>query len=399
MADVLLTYGWVRSSYSALRNLSSHGVQVFATDSHKFGMCQFSRLKSGFGYYRSHYEDECGFVDDIAEMADEQKVKLIFPSHNETEILAKHRCRFGEVQGSLLPNPEHCALFNNKSRSYEFARSVGVPVPERIEYSAPHDLARLIEDLGFRKTVIKLLTGNSAKGVFYADSAAQAQEIVLGLIETYELTQDRYPQVEEYVEGEGWGSSVLYWNGKFIAGFTHRRLKEKISTGGTSTLRESAAHSAMEAATVALFNAIGWHGLAMAEYKVCPKTGKFWFVEVNPRMWGSIPLAISAGVEFPYLAWLCATEGVSVAERYHASRSVQLGWRGRWLLGDTLVAAKELVSLRPLTAARSLFLTKSDSLDDFYWDDPVAFLGEALYYASNSLVNMSLNPSEKGMVG
>ena len=41
----------------------------------------------------------------------------------------------------------------------------------------------------------------------------------------------------------------------------------------------------------------------------------------------------------------------------------------------------------------------ANSLDDFYLDDPLPFFGQVLYYASNSLAKMSLNPSEKGMVG
>lgn len=399
MADVLLTYGWVRSSYAAMRNLTSHGVSVLPTDSNSFGMCQMSKFRSGFEKYQSHYSDELKFVDDIQRLCEKYGIKLLFPSHNETEILSRYRSRFGESVGALLPDPELCAVFNNKARAYDLAKSLGVPVPLRVEYEEADNVSLAISELGLKKTVIKLLTGNSAKGVFYAESADEAQEIVVKLIRQYELPRERYPQIEEYVEGEGWGSSVLYWQGRMIAGFTHRRLKEKISTGGTSTLRESAHHALMEAATKSLFDQIGWHGLAMAEYKVCPKTGKFWFIEVNPRMWGSIPLAISAGAEFPYLAWLCATESPAAALEYHSRKKVHAGWRGRWLLGDALVAVKELVSLKPVDAFNSLFKSGADSLDDFYWDDPGAFLGEVCHYSFNSARKMSLNPSEKGMVG
>ncbi len=83
-------------------------------------------------------------------------------------------------------------------------------------------------------------------------------------------------------------------------------MREKIATGGASTLREAVANAAIAQAAQRFFDAIGWHGLAMCEFKVCPETGTFWFVEVNPRLWGSMALATSAGVEFPYLAWLCA---------------------------------------------------------------------------------------------
>ena len=125
------------------------------------------------------------------------------------------------------------------------------------------------------------------------------QNLVTELIEKYKLTPSRYPQIEEYVNGEGYGCSVLYSKGKFITHFTHRRLRDKIETGGTSTYREAAVHKGIEAATKAIFNSLGWNGLAMCEFKVCPDTGRFWFIEINPRMWGSISLAIESGVQFP----------------------------------------------------------------------------------------------------
>jgi predicted ATP-grasp superfamily ATP-dependent carboligase len=399
MSEVLLTYGWVRSSYAALRNLSAHGVKVCVSDSHRVGMCQLSRLKDGFERYTSHYENEVKFVDDIIRICKARDVQMILTSHNETEILARHRDRLPENLAALLPDTSHCELFNNKASAYEYAKLIGVPVPLRINYDNPKQISAAIHDAGLNKTVIKLLTGNSAKGVFYAENPLEAQRIVGNLICQYNLDYDRYPLIEEQVSGDGWGYSVLYWHGQQVANFTHRRLREKISTGGTSTLREVARHPELEAAAKNIFDKVGWHGLAMSEFKVCPKTGKFWFIEVNPRMWGSIPLAISAGVEFPYLAYLCASRGLSSAKDYQVGCKVHKNWRGRWMLGDAMLATQQFFSGNFLAASKNLFGSGADSLDDFYWDDPFAFLGEVLYYGANSFAKMSLNPSEKGMLG
>lgn len=399
MADVLMTYGWVRSSYAAMRNLSRHGVSVWVSDSRAVGMSQWSRHRAGFSRYTSHYDDEAAFVGGIAELCESLPARLVFPSHNETEILAKHRDRLPAGAAVLLPFYEHCQLFNNKARAYEMARSVGIPVPIRLEYQALDGLAGRIVEAGLSRVVIKLLTGNSAKGVFYADTPSEAERLVRTLVEKYGLQPDRYPQIEERVTGVGVGCSVLYWNGEPIADFGHKRLREKTVTGGTSTLREVMRNEEIRLATHKLFRSIGWHGLAMAEYKYCDDTGRFWFIEVNPRMWGSIPLAISTGVEFPYLAWLCATEGPDRARAYDASVAKRFPWRGRWLLGDLIVAASQMSRLQLRQAADTLFSSRANAVDDFYWDDPGAFLGELANYGSRFLTSMSMNPEEKGMVG
>jgi predicted ATP-grasp superfamily ATP-dependent carboligase len=399
MNDVLLTYGWVRSSYSALRNLNKHGLKVVVSDSSSIGMSQFSRYSSGFKKYTSHYKDESKFISDILDICSSKEIKFILPSHNETEIIARHRHKFSDNLVSMIPDESHCRMFNNKSDTYDYVSKIGITVPERIKYDAPDLIFQLLKNKGVEKTVIKLLTGNSGKGVFYGKSPEHTQRIVKKLIKQYQLVPSRYPQIEVYVEGQGYGCSVLYSNGKFIANFTHRRLRDKIETGGTSTYREAAVHEGIEAATKLIFDSLSWNGLAMCEFKVCPETGKFWFIEVNPRMWGSISLAIESGVQFPYLSWLCATQGASQAIDYHASCKVNLNWKARWLLGDVFVVFGKLHRLELRAFWQILSEKKADSIDDFFWDDPFAFLGEALAYLKTTISKRSVNPSEKGMLG
>lgn len=395
---MLLTYGWVRSSYAVLRNLSSHDVDVHVADSFRTGMCQSSRLKRSFDRYVSHYEDEERFVEDMVDICRRRGIGIIFPSHNETEILARYRHRFSEKQAALLPSAEHCALFNNKVRAYDHAASLGVPVPARLEYESPGDVARAMREAGLADVVIKLRSGNSSKGVFYAADADEAQKTVQALVARYDLEALRYPQIEARVKGEGWGRSMFYWHGRPVAGFTHRRLREKVSTGGTSTLREVAHHPGIEEAAARMLTDMGWHGLAMVEFKVCPQTGRYWFIEVNPRLWGSIPLAISAGVEFPYLAWLCATKGVEAAIAYQATCLLREPWRARWLLGDMMAGLRDRLYPRDIGEPEAKSI-RADVVDDLYWDDPLVFPGEMLRYSLAALSKRSLNGAEKGMIG
>ena len=118
------------------------------------------------------------------------------------------------------------------------------------------------EQHGIGRSVVKLLTGNSGKGVFYGANIDETIEIVEQLITEYNLSKERFPLVEEVVQGEGFGCSILYHKGELAAHFTHKRLREKIETGGTSTLRESASSTAeLEAATKRIFSSLGYNGL------------------------------------------------------------------------------------------------------------------------------------------
>lgn len=399
MTRVLVTYGWVRSSYAVLSNLTAHGLKVFVADSFRTGMCQASRKKAGFDLYPSHYQDEEAFVTAIVEICERRQIDLIMASHNETEILARHRNRFPGSLGALLPDPASSEEFNNKSKAFDLALAAGIPVPKRLGYRGIDELAQGLRQTGMRRTVVKLRTGNSSKGVFHAASADETLAMVRRLISHFKLPQERYPQVEEYVEGEGWGSSALFWQGKKIAGFTHRRLREKIDTGGTSTLREARRNPDLEAATEKILGHVGWHGFAMVEFKVCPNTGQFWFIEVNPRLWGSLPLAVAAGVEFPYLGHLCVAEGPEVAKAYAEAHPPWEGWRNRWLLGELTVAAKQALRLKPKEAVQTLFFSRANGHDDIFLNDPAVFPGEVLRYVMSAISHGSLNATQEGMIG
>ena len=54
-----------------------------------------------------------------------------------------------------------------KSDAYDYVSRIGIPVPNRIMYTDPNLVSELLKSKGVKKTVIKLLTGNSGKGVFY----------------------------------------------------------------------------------------------------------------------------------------------------------------------------------------------------------------------------------------
>jgi hypothetical protein len=49
-----------------------------------------------------------------------------------------------------------------------------------------------------------------------------------------------------------------------------------------------------------MLRALHWHGVAMVEFKWDEASGDFWLLEINGRFWGSLPLALAAGVDFPY---------------------------------------------------------------------------------------------------
>ena len=80
---------------------------------------------------------------------------------------------------------------------------------------------------------------------------------------------------------------------------------------------------------IRMLGPLGWHGVAMLEYKQDLRTGECFLIEVNGRFWGSLQLAVDAGMDFPALA--CE---LALGHRPQVLQPYKLGVRSRWLLGD-----------------------------------------------------------------
>ena len=76
----------------------------------------------------------------------------------------------------------------------------------------------------------------------------------------------------------------------------------------------------------ALLADAGYRGIAMVEFRVTPD-GTPYLMEINARPWGSLQLAIDAGVDFPWLQF-CLMSGRPLPAI--APRPARL----RWWLGD-----------------------------------------------------------------
>ena len=95
-------------------------------------------------------------------------------------------------------------------------------------------------------------------------------------------------------------------------------------------LRESiAVDPQLQDYSVRLLKALKWHGVAMVEYKYDDNDNLPKVMEINARFWGSLQLAIDAGVDFPYMLYRLIDEG-DVEKQF----GYRTGVKTRWFLGD-----------------------------------------------------------------
>jgi predicted ATP-grasp superfamily ATP-dependent carboligase len=211
------------------------------------------------------------------------------------------------------------------------AERVGIACPRTFMTSEDENLEDVSRKITY-PAVIKPRFSRFLRGGAWASGSVQYAGGREELIAKYHESSVRIPGplVQERIVGEGRGVFLLVWDGELKAAFGHRRLREKPPWGGVSVYSETVPlDSALVQQSLELLQAIRWQGPAMVEFKLDERDGRAKFMEVNGRFWGSLQLAIDAGVNFPLLLYRLA-----LGESVPVQRDYRVGIRSRWLLGD-----------------------------------------------------------------
>ncbi|HTO89804.1 MAG TPA: hypothetical protein VMJ70_01615 [Candidatus Sulfotelmatobacter sp.] len=212
-------------------------------------------------------------------------------------MAAAHRLRgrFPAGANVALPPPASFEAANEKARAALMARAIGVATPdERLVGSEAEALAAL-RALGL-PLVLKSAREEGRKVLRYVRAESELAEAFA----TLRTLTGGALLAQRYIEGDGFGFSALYWNGRRMRHCMHRRLREWPPSGGTSACAESLPEAPeLERAGTALLDALQWHGVAMVEFKGALAPGELSLMEVNAKFWGSHDLALAAGVDFP----------------------------------------------------------------------------------------------------
>lgn len=347
---ILILDGNTRSALAATRSLGRRGLHVVVGGESKRTLAGISHYCRETITYSSPGEDPDAFISTIKSECLQRGISVIFPmTELSTSTVLRRRDRLDQFK---LPFVEFAAFdaLSDKWKLLELAKRLNVSIPDThfVEnVSALDDIVPRLKFPAVLKPYRSMIYSNGrwiASCVQYANSALELREIVA----RHEYFNQHPFLIQEYISGQGQGIFALYDQGTPLAFFAHRRLREKPPSGGESVLSESIPLNLEQRAMAhSLLSFVGWHGVAMVEFKVSPE-GTPYLIEVNGRFWGSLQLAIDAGVDFPWLLYQLAS-GTRVDE----VTGYAVGVRWRWLLGDFARLCKVLMSKGPAPSLSS----------------------------------------------
>lgn len=379
---VLVTDANTTKALALVRALGP-SAEVWTASKHRWPLSAWSR------YVTRHLVYDVRSCDDFAlwvlEACRKNEIQIVIPPEEPScLLLAGERERFS-ADGIRLATPsrEVLEIVLDKARTLDAAQQLQIPAPATRVLQSPDDAFPAARELGY-PLVIKprfshywdgrqfRLTG----GVRYAGTDRELKTALRSL-----PAQAPPPLLQQYVAGRGLGMSVLIGcGGELCAEFAHERLRDVRPTGSGSVLRRSIpVDPRLREMTLSLLRQIGWWGVAMVEFR--EDNGLAYLMEINGRFWGSLQLAVDAGVNFPRILVDVLLGRPVKPPAYHEGIAV------RWWLGDLLRTVRVLEG-RPAgftdsfpsrwSAIRELLGPQPPGTrsEIFRWDDPWPAVGE-----------------------
>lgn len=304
---VLVQGGEIHTALTVVQSLGKSGADIVVGSKHQKSISYYSR------YCKRHFQYPCpadnpeGFIQCMMNEIKNERYDVLLSLGGEGMLaLSKYRDMF--LPYVKIPLVDHDTLIkaSYKTETLKFALKNHIPCPETFFVKDRDDVNTIVKELTF-PVIIKPSHSTGSKGLEYISRSED-------LIRSFENANKIYGEmiIQELIPpgGGAFGFEGLFnKKSEMRAGFVHQRLREFPITGGSSTFRISVYNPEIEELGTRLLQKMGWYGLAMVEFKVDPRDNTPKLMEINPRFWGSLPLSISSGVDFPFLLCKMATDG------------------------------------------------------------------------------------------
>jgi predicted ATP-grasp superfamily ATP-dependent carboligase len=378
---ILITDGNERAALAAARSLIRAGHVVCVAAPTRLSLAGASHGVRPRRLATDPLTEPESYAAEVSSIARQEDCGVLLPMTDPSlEAVLERQAALPATVALPFPDLATYRAASDKAHVLDLARACGFGVPVTRTIAAPKDVAGAVPDADFFPAVVKphrsvVTVGGMRRKLVVtpvADSVACRRALTA-------LPPAAFPVlVQQRVSGVGEGFFALRWGSRTVAMFAHRRLREKPPAGGVSVYRESIPlDPALVGPGLRLLEALDWQGVAMIECKREQETGRQVIMEVNGRFWGSLQLAIDAGVDFPALLVRCAA-GETVPECRHYG----VGVRSRWFWGDVdhlYLRLREGSGLRALVD----FLRVSpgrDRSEVWRWRDPAPFVVETLQW-------------------
>lgn len=327
---VLILDAHTTQALACVRSLARAGYVVFVASSRRWALASWSR------YCREQYHLGGESVLEFAALRDWARargVSVVLPLTERSCVLCNAERSEWQALGITVGCETGEALLStfDKARTLALAAQCGVAIPRTHAPTSLEECRAAAREIGL-PCVVKSRFSHYWTGSGFVEGGGTSyvsHESDLDRVCRAHRQGDVWPLVQGFEEGTGKGVFTVCDRGRPLMWFAHERLRDVRPSGSGSSLRRSiAVDPRLLEPAERLLRSMRWHGPAMVEFRDTGE-GAPCLMEINGRFWGSLELAVRAGVDFPRM-WadlLCGQPLTTPAP-------AESGTTVRWLWGD-----------------------------------------------------------------
>jgi predicted ATP-grasp superfamily ATP-dependent carboligase len=320
---VLVTDAHERAAVAGCESLSRAGYRVGVAGVGAFAPARWSRFTESSFDTPDPRDERRGFTEAVARIVHEGEFATVIPGSDASLIaISSNRDLFAAATNLGLPSPEVVSRCVSKVDLVDAADEAGLTVPQSIVCADRGEAIAAAEQLGYpvilkpRSTVFSL-NGHirQRQTVFAGDRAALDSR----------LPEYGFPCLLQRREQ----GSIISIGGAMtpdglLATATSKYIRTWLPDAGSVSFSKTIAPPAeLVEAVERLVSLLGWNGVFELEL-IELSEGRFAAIDFNPRLYGSLALAVDAGASLPaiWCDWLLKGR----AERRTARPGVYYRW-------------------------------------------------------------------------
>jgi predicted ATP-grasp superfamily ATP-dependent carboligase len=324
--QALVTDVHLRSAVAGLRGLGRAGIPAMATGPGRAAPGLFSR----YAERRSVVADggpPGAFVRHLAAAGRSFGAVIVYPGQESTVDALLDESDLPSPLRLPYPRPDSLRVLRDKRALAGLAADVGLGAPATLAEATVEEIGR--RPPPFPCVLKPARPGGSLATARLVDGPRQLDDVLRG------LPPDEPLLVQERAGGSlAAVAMVVDTEGQVAARFQQAARRTWPPDAGISSLAVSVApDERLVSRCAALLAAAGFAGLAQLQFLESQRGHSL--IDVNPRFYGSLPLALASGVNLP-AAWHRMLTGADGA----GPGPYRLGVTYRWLEGDLMAASR-----------------------------------------------------------
>ncbi len=365
---VLLTDAHARSAAATCGCLGRHGYRVGAATSDPPAPGQWSRYVSARARVCDPREDPRLFAEQVAEAATTGGFATVLPGSDASVLaISNHRDAFGERVQLGMPPREAVDRCVDKAALGDYSARAGIGSPETVACASPDEASAAAARLGYpvllkpRQTVFDDRGQTKQRQSFIAHDEEALLEAVPGF--GLPCLLQRFEQGDLVsIAGVAAGERLL------SIAFSRYIRTWPPDAGPVSFSRTEVPPPDLVQGVSALMRSLGWQGIFELEL-IERDGGGFAAIDFNPRLYGSMALAVRAGAPIPavWCDWLLKDEATTC--------TAKAGVYYRWEEAEARNALRRMREGKPGEALSVIRPRRAPARAYLSWSDPGPALG------------------------